>query len=360
MTSTTNKYSIHKIAWHSGKLQSLRDGKVTAPIYVRVKPTNHCNHSCFFCVYRASFSGMHELSPDREENWEGPVNQLPAEKLWELLDDFKEIGVRAVTYSGGGEPLMHPAICKTMRHTLDLGIDLSIITNGQLLQGERAEVLGHAKWVRVSVDYHTPEQMAKFRSVPERNFQALLENLKSFSISKSQGCDLFINYIVHKDNFTGLLYAAKLYKDHGVDNVRFSPMWVPGFQDYHAPLKAEVERQLQAAQSLCNGSFTVNSTYDLESSTHSLHRGYSKCHFCQVVPVVAADGNVYACHNKAYDPKGLIGSIRDRKFSDLWFSEEARKSFNRIDPNKDCRHQCAADEKNILINDILAAHDNFV
>lgn len=355
-----NKYSIHKIAWFPGKLHALASGLVTSPIYVRIKPTNRCNHDCWWCVYKESFSGMHALSPDRETNWDGPVAQLTTEKLWELVEDLAGIQVRAVTFSGGGEPLMHPGIVKIMQHTRDVGLDLSIITNGQLLTGERAEQLAYAKWVRVSVDYHTAEQMVKFRSVPERCFQQLLDNLKAFAAMKTDECNLFINYIVHRENYAGLTYAGRLFKDHGVENVRFSPMWVPGFEEYHHPLRGAVETQLQDLQEICDSGFSINSTYDLESSSHSLDRGYTKCHFCQVVPVVAADGNVYACHNKAYDAKGLIGSIKDQLFSELWFSDEAAEAMQRIDPSRDCRHQCAADQKNLLIQDILNARDNFV
>ena len=357
---SSNKYSIHKIAWFPEKLESFRTGAITAPIYVRVKPTNRCNHDCFFCVYKASFSGMHELSPDRETDYVGKIAELPTSKLMELLDNFHEMGVKAVTYSGGGEPLMHPNIVQIMERTLELGIDLSIITNGQMLQGDRARVLGKAKWVRVSVDYQNAAQMHEHRNVPERMFEALLKNLKDFTRSKDPTCNLFLNYIVHKGNCDGILDAAKLFKECGAENVRFSPMWIPGIQEYHAPIRDKVVAQLQAAQAICNEKFSVNTTYDLTSSAHSTQRGYHKCFFMQIVPVVAADGNVYACHNKAYDAKGMVGSLAQQSFKQLWFSPETKAFFEQLDPTKVCGHQCANDEKNLLIHDIMSAHDNFI
>lgn len=357
---SSNKYSIHKIAWFPEKLESFRKGTVTAPIYVRVKPTNRCNHDCFFCVYKASFSGMHELAPDRESDYSGPVSELTTAKLMEILEDFHTMGVKAVTYSGGGEPLMHNSIVKVMERTLELDIDLSIITNGQLLMGERAKALARAKWVRVSVDYQNAEEMAKHRNVPKRMFEALLDNLRKFSALKDPTCNLFLNYIVHKGNCDGLLEAAHLFKSCGAENVRFSPMWIPDMQAYHAPIKAKVEEQLKAAQALCDSRFDVNSTYDLTSSAHSTKRSYHKCLFMQIVPVIAADGNVYACHNKAYDAKGMVGSLANQRFAQLWFSPETKHFFETLDPTVACHHQCANDEKNILMHDILSAHDNFI
>ena len=132
-------YGTSKIFNHPAKLQSFSEGKIAPPIYVRVKPTNVCNHHCYYCAYDSN-------SPSGVDR----TLQLPKEKAMEILDDFKEMGVKAVTYSGGGEPLVYPHIIEMMKKTLDYGIDLSMITNGQNLNGEKAELLAKAKWIRIS------------------------------------------------------------------------------------------------------------------------------------------------------------------------------------------------------------------
>ena len=299
-----NKYSDFKIFNHQEKLKSFQEGKITPPVYVRVKPINLCNHGCFFCVYSTGFrvkdggeeehiiSGMHE---DMKEQ-----DVMPFEKMRELLHDFWQMGVKAVTFSGGGEPLMYPEIVKTMRETLDYGLDLSIITNGQNLAKERAEVLADAKWVRVSMDYTTPAQMRQFRNVPENSFKAVIHNIEKFAQIKKQSCDLGVNYIVHRSNYKNLGVFTALLKSIGVENVRFSPMYVPDFYNYHELIAEEVNEQLRAIQTLCDDRFTVNSTYNITpGSSHSSSRSYRRCYIMQTVPVVGADMNVYACHNKA-------------------------------------------------------------
>ena len=62
---------------------------------------------------------------------------LDKNKLFEILDDFKDLDVKAITYSGGGEPLLYPYITEVLKKTKDNGIDLSIITNGQLLKDDK-------------------------------------------------------------------------------------------------------------------------------------------------------------------------------------------------------------------------------
>ena len=137
-------YSNLKIFAHSEALKSIGDGKRIAPIYIRLKPTNYCNHKCYYCSYADSDLGLRDVV-NRQD-------QIPWDKMQEIISDMRDVGVKAVTFSGGGEPLVYPYIVTAMRKVLEAGIDLSIITNGQLLKDERADVLSHAKWVRISFD----------------------------------------------------------------------------------------------------------------------------------------------------------------------------------------------------------------
>lgn len=373
-----NKYSDLKIVGFPEKLESFREGRITAPVYVRVKPINSCNHGCRWCVYKSDRRGdeAHGMPAVASDMHLDMVEKdvIPREKMMEVIDDFQAMGVKAVTFSGGGEPLLHRDIVEFMEHTLRCGIDLSIITNGQLLLGSRAKALAYAKWVRVSMDYTNAQQMARTRMVPERLFEEVLENVQTFARLKRPGCDLGVNFIVHRENCDGLVdFAHELYQ-RGVENIRFSPMYCPDFVAYHEPIREKVEQQLREIEANYAGRYfagsgypyklqptSVNTTYDLHNPAHSPERKYTRCFFMQTVPVVGADQNVYACHNKAFDKKGLIGSIRDRSFRELWFSEEAKLAFEKLNPQCDCRHPCANDSKNRhIMNLVEAAQDNFV
>lgn len=360
-----NGYSDLKIFEHPEKLAALRDGRITAPVYVRVKPINKCNHACSWCVYKGD-----RKADQRTEEHMAPVpvtmhtdmdeaDVMPRIKMLEVLNDFKAMGVKAVTYSGGGEPLLHPNITEFMERTLLNGIALSIITNGQLLTGGRAEALGNAHWVRVSIDYTDAKQMAHTRVVPERMFQGVLDNLANFAAIKNKGCDLGVNFIVHRENHGDLMEFTRTLKKCGVDNVRFSPMWTPDLAGYHAPHAEKVEREIDAiAHELNDLNFAVHSSFDLASEAHGPKRGYTQCPFMQIVPVVGADQKVYACHNKAYDPTGVIGSIKEQSFQQLWFSDEARVVFEGLNPKTDCQHQCANHFKNRIIHNAMAQKPN--
>lgn len=348
-----NKYSPYKIVWFNEKLESFANGEVIAPIYVRIKPTNRCLHNCYFCVYRSEFSQMHDTC--------NKTDQLSKEKLLETVDDLKNIGTKAVTLTGGGEPLFHPNITEIIDRINKIGLDNSVITNGQLLSGERAEALKNAKWIRVSMDYHDEDSFEKSRRVPSKLMGEIFKNIRNFAKIKNKNCDLAVNFIVTQENHLNLFDTAKKLKDHGIENIRFSPLWLPGFEEYHKPLEENVSKQIRKSQEQLTGDgFTVYHSYNIK--TQAQKRTCKRCFVMQTNPVIAADSNVYTCHNKAYDKSGLIGSIKDRKFSDLWFSPEAKEVFEKFNPIENCsHHQCAGDQKNILVNQFLEARDdNFV
>jgi len=348
-------YNHSKIAFHKTKLESLARGEITAPIYVRVKPTNKCNHRCFYCSYDPEFGYL--LSEKKEL-----TDELPKEKMREILTDFKKIGVKAITYSGGGEPLVYPFIEEALKKTLDLGIDLSIITNGQRLNGEIAELLAQSEWVRVSADYCTPKLFVSHRRIPEIFFAQEIENIANFAKIKKPECELGINFLITHRNADAIYNSAVFFKDLGVNHIRFSPIYVPqgnelssgGSETYHAPIKERVLEQIERAKELETNYFKVFNFYetDFDSVIKSVRR-YPRCFMMETVPVIAANQNVYFCHDKAYSDSGLIGSIKDKSFQEMWFSKETAQRFKTFKPQESCRHHCTADGRNLSIIEMI-------
>ena len=353
------KYGSLKIVWHPKKLDALRERKITAPIYVRVKPTNKCNHRCFYCAYDPDVGYVLSERLKRED-------EISKEKIMEILKDFKNMGVKAITYSGGGEPLIYPHILEALKKTLEYGIDLSVITNGQNLKGEIAEVLTNSKWVRISLDSSDAKTFSETRKVSERLFNELIENIKNFTKIKNSDCEFGINFVVNEKNFHSIYDSAKFFRDLGVNHIKITPLYTPkGFEKYHAPFREKVIEQIQKAKKeLETNFFAVFDTYENDFQLTSTNiRHYAKCPMMQIVPVIAADSCVYFCHDKTYSNSGLLGSIKERSFKDLWFSDESKKIFNNFNPKENCRHHCTADSRNIFINDAInyyGAHLNFV
>lgn len=344
------RYGGLKLFWHPEKIKSILEGKVTAPIYVRFKPTNLCNHHCSFCSYEPN-TGDRSVR-DKMDNRR---DQLSREKILETLEDFAEMGVKAVTYSGGGEPLLHPNIAEAMQKTIDSKIQLSIITNGQRLYGDSAKILANANWVRISSDASDAKSFSDIRRVPEFWFDQLTKNIAEFAKIKNKNCELGINYVVHHKNADQVYRSVKHFKNLGANHIKITPMWITNFKEYHQPTMESVVSQIkEARKDFQDSKFEVFDTYEKDFSGCSVsHRDYFRCYIMQITPVIGADGNVYFCHDKAYSSSGLLGSIKDKSFKELWFGKEAAKIFANFNPKESCNHHCANDAKNMFIQEAI-------
>ena len=339
-------YSKLKIFHHRDKMDALLEGRLTAPIAVRVKPTNKCNHGCFYCVYDASFSCIHQEKRRKDE--------IPLGKIEEILNNFSEMGVKAVIYSGGGEPLFHPNAEDFLEFTVKNKLDLAIISNGQCLNGKKAELLAeHAFWVRLSMDYCDLETFIKTRAGNEKMFKEIIDNIKRFVKMKNKDCEFELAYNVHEYNYHRIIDSAKFFKDLGFENVRFGPVWKPGFVEYHAAFRSTAEKLLEKAKKeVGDDHFKIGDTYTRDFEMSGVpDRKYTTCYWMQICPAIGADQVVYTCPNKAYDLTGAIGSLKERSFKDLWQSRKTLEIYKSFNPQESCRHQCTADEKNCIINE---------
>ncbi len=69
-------YSNLKVFAHAKVLGKIAEGEQVAPIYIRIKPTNHCNHKCYYCCYADSslglFDSVNKLYPLSRTNFLTP------------------------------------------------------------------------------------------------------------------------------------------------------------------------------------------------------------------------------------------------------------------------------------------------
>ncbi len=350
-------YSNLKIFAHAQALNDIGEGKRIAPIYIRIKPTNYCNHKCYYCSYADSALGLRD-SVNRQD-------QIPWEKMQEIISDIAEMRVKAVTFSGGGEPLVYPYIVETMQGILDAGIDLSIITNGQLLKDERAEILANAKWVRISFDSANAETYAKVRQLPLKAFHEVCENIYHFSKIKQHNCELGVNFVINHENAEQVYAMAQLVKELGVNHIKYTARVTKDLFTYHEPFRQSATEQIHRAKEEMEGEgFRIINKYESDfDSALIFHRCYDKCYINRIFTVIAADSRVYFCHDKAYVEDGVVGDLKKQSFKELWFSEETVRRYQQFNAQKECNHHCVYDDRNELLNTFYSLdrnHINFI
>ena len=357
MQEKATPYSNLKIFAHPDRLSAIVQGEQPAPVYMRIKPTNVCNHRCYYCSYADSDLALRDNVKS--------CDQITWEKMEQIIGDMGDMGVKAVTFSGGGEPLVYPHIIPTMQAVLERDIDLSVITNGQLLQGTIAEVLTKAKWVRISMDAADGERYAKIRGIPVQAFDQVCNNIQQFSKIKPQECELGVNFVINHENFDQVYAVGKLVRDLGGNHIKFTARVTKDLDEYHAPFKENAIAQIhQAEAELVRDGFRVINKYEGDFASCTVFgRTYSRCIAKNLVTVIAADSKVYFCHDKAYVNSGMVGDLREQSFKELWFSEKTKERYLNFDATQECNHHCVYDDRNILLNTFISLekqHINFI
>ena len=352
-------YTRTKIFHFQTKLDSLPMDveQIQAPLHIRIKPTNVCNHNCRYCAYRVDNL---QLGKDMSLR-----DYIAEEKMYEIIDDLASMSVKSVTFSGGGEPFCYPFLAEAVKRMAQTSIKFAALTNGARLEGEAAEIFAqHGTWLRVSIDGWDDASYSAYRNVPGGQFGKVLGNMEKFK-KMGGGCYMGVSLIVDGDNAGHVYELISRLKDTGIDSVKVSPCIVDndggGNNRYHKAFFQQVKRQMQKAQDeLAGGGFEIYDAYhELEEK---FVKGYDWCPYLQILPVIGADLNVYSCQDKAYNlDDGLIGSIKEQRFSDFWFQDKSK--FFRINPSRQCNHHCVANEKNKMVLEYLNAdmeHVGFV
>jgi len=344
-----NKYSNLKIFHYQDKLDSLAQDKeeITSPIHIRIKPTNTCNHNCWYCAYKAAHL---QLGQDMVKK-----DYIPLDKMMEIIDDCKDMDVKAITFSGGGEPFIYKYFTQTIKKLIEYKLPFASLTNGSKLKGEIAELFAHnATWLRVSIDGYDDKSYAEARDVKIGEFSKIIQNMKDFSALKGN-CALGASFIIDKNNYARTYEFIKLIKTTGASSIKVSPCVISNHSNendaYHKVLIDEVQSQIShAKKDFENETFEIYNSYHLFKE--EMDKEYDWCPYMQILPVIGADLNIYPCQDKAYNlTNGLVGSIKDKTFKQFWFDKKDK--FFNINPSCDCKNRCVADDKNKMILNYL-------
>jgi len=354
------KYSKYKIFHFQDKIDSLPIDVdvIKAPVHIRIKPTNVCNHACWYCSYQ-SLDDI-QLAKNMVVK-----DMIPKDKMIEIIDDCIDMKVKAITFSGGGEPFLYPYLLEVVQKLSKSDIKFSSLTNGSKLKGKLAEVFAHnAEWVRISIDGWDDKSYSEYRKVKDGSFSKLIENIRNFKKFKGK-CSLGISYIIDNKNYNHIYDVIKLMRDAGADSFKLSPCIVDDSgrtnNIYHKPIFEKTKEEInRAIKDFSSETFEIYDTY--HALEEKFKKDYEYCPYLQILPIIGADLNVYTCQDKAYNlDTGILGTIKDLSFKKFWFNDKSK--FFKTNPSEVCNHHCISNEKNKIILEYLNSdkdHLNFV
>lgn len=357
-----NVYASDKAAAFPDRLLTLREGSIPYPVHLHLIVSDLCNLDCPGCAYRMSGYTSNEMfsGPDGERN---PNRMLAYETVMRVLGDCAAMGTKAVEFTGGGEPTVHPDLAKFIEYAHSLSLDTALITNGLRLK-PLIPLVVNSKWVRISIDAATSATYAgvrpSFGTAHESNFRKTVEALSALRNARDRlgtDCVIGAGFVVQRENWHEILDAVRLYREAGADNVRISGLFTPAGEAYHEPYREEALALERKAVDLYDsvGAFRVFGRFSEKVADLHAPPDYPDCHYQKFTTYVGGDGNVYRCCVTSYNRQGFLGALADHggSLKKLWDDEITRKRLQHFDARTCVR--CQFNDRNRAIDAMLKA-----
>ena len=288
-----------KLASHKEFCQYLDGTNKSVMINVEISPSSICNAKCRCCFYK-----------DDKTNKDKFINMI---SLIDFLVQGSESTLKSVTWSGGGEPSLHPEIdWITKRVKKRTILKQGMFTNALAPINYDPSIM---EWIRITkTDKEFP-----------------IDNIKTIS-EKCKQVGIAINYR-YSDQLDEIKKALELVYKFNLEYVQIRPALnilgktteistIPGIQD---------EKLI-----MLDWKFTDCKKED---------RGYTKCEGFHFSPMIWENGNIDACMYMRHDSEYNLGNIYKDSFSDIcWRMPES------LPVKKDCQVCCKNNEINLLIH----------
>ncbi len=320
-----------------------------------VEPTTICNLNCRTCIRNV---------------WEDPMAHMEMRVFTQLVEQLAGFpDLRRVVFSGLGEPLAHPHILEMVRIVRERGLDVTIGSNGLLLDealSRELVQLGVDRLV-VSLDGVTSETYAEVRGT---TISPVLDNLRNLNKVKRESGSLIpalgIEFVALKSNIAELAELTGLASRLGAARVLVSNVLA-----YTDEMRDEILYGYEPRPPFSAASWPVKADAWVMWGALELPRMHwgaeQRCRFVQDrAAVVGWDGHVTPCyalaHNYSYltiDGKRKrvtrydLGDIAQKPLLEIWtgeeychFRSEVRDFHFPSCPDCDLRESCDLREQN--------------
>jgi len=232
-----------------------------------------------------------------------------------------------------------------------------LFTNGELFDaGLAKEVLPQLEGMRFSLDAYDSETAQRWRGIPEKRWNTVLENvMAAVQLKKKEGWDTTIGagYLTDAERNPGIRKFAALCKKLGVDYAQCRPMlWTTknqqapdwGFEEY-------TEQYLKARYDVGELLTSSYQKYDLMLNDN-VKRPYTKCHAGSFASTIGADGKLYFCCHTRYMPEFCLGDLREESILSIFESGRVQQIRDTMSFEK-CPLLCRGDAINRMVDDLL-------
>lgn len=244
------------------------------PVTCEIDPTTLCQNNCSFCINKESNKASHAI--------------LDLDVYNKLICELSSLNIKSVTFTGGGEPLLHPNFDELVMVAKIHNIKLGLITNGISLD-KYLNLIPYFEFVRISLYGIDPSSYYKITS--KDYFNRVIKNIED-AVKTKKDTTVGISYVLD-DNLDEIDKAKELASNLKVDYIQFKPV-----------LKTKLPNIKESAKTVLTQRYSVEN--DLP------------CRLAGLIGIVSADANTYYCCIKRGEEKYCLGNLKDDTFANLW------------------------------------------
>lgn len=342
-TSVAHPFNPGKLLWHRAEIERMFAGQQTrGPVSLEWDLSNVCNHDCAFCSF-----GTKESDGYRQQNWK----HFPTERAFDLVPELVAAGVQSITFTGGGEPLMHPKAPEIMTAVRDAGISFGLVSNGYLLREKARKIISEsAVFLRVSLDSGTPETHQAMHRTNGLQFDEILRNMEAVIIeasaqSRTRPLTVGASFCVTDRNWSEIGQCAARLKAIGANYLEVRPTypttWRGDGWDFALSNISNAVRALSDARDAYNDDrFQIIGMLDRFAALESHEKGYTKCQIGPLMSVLGAEGSIWHCCVQRGQEAFKLANVIGQTFESAWKAAQEKRMADIIDVGKcpKCRY----------------------
>ncbi len=344
-----------KILHHPDLVKDVLSSKPRVPRHFEFDLTYRCNLACDGC----HFAYTHQNAGDRSAD-------MAPELFDKITEDMTQNDVRAMTFTGGGEPLFNPDHLDFFKQAKERGIKMAIYTNGVLLEGETAEfVARNFEWCYVSLDATTPQQYQAYKKRGAVAFERNVANIRNFTQIPNRKATIGVGYLIGPQNSENIDDAIPWLLDLGTDMVQLRPtidtgayqeqrsnramkgmafeLASPSWQDHYSWIP-----EARQALEKYDGTPRLETSRKKFDDLYEGKRAYTTCLATSISSAIGPHGEVWLCLNhRQITP---VGDLKTESLAQIY----ERKPVEVHDLTR-CRIMCRNDQLNQAL-DTIARH----
>lgn len=336
----------HKLMYHPHRVSKWLSGDTTYPIYAEISLTSACPYRCIYCAPNFFLDYKPEY--------------IDTDTLKFTLNNMAECGVKAVMFGGEGEPTMHKDFADIVKFAKEVGLDVSLTTNGLLYTEELArKTLPYLSWIKFSIDSGNVDTYAELHGTDKKNMKKVYDNIiYAIKLRDKSGyrCTIGGQAILFKINLNHIKSIITFLKTMKADYFVIKP-----FSDHEKRIGDKLELPTQEdikklKEDLASIDFNVIFR-DKAFINLGKCKSYYKCYAQDFMAYIDTLGGVHSCINFIGDDKYIYGNIYEDIFENIW------ENKHEIKPNLNkCRNICRMDNVNRYLWELKhpSEHVNFI